>query len=1085
MTVNIGALHISLTFDASNFTRGVLDTQHAIADLGKEIGAQLKEIQTKVRNFGVGLTAGISLPFGAMVAIAGKSAGAFEAAMNRIEAALGNARPEQLKALADAAKELGPAVGRTALEAAEGIEALALAGLNAESILGGALKATLTLAAANNSELAPAAALVTDVLAQFAKTSRELPHIVDLVTGALDSSKFSFIDYQQAISQAGGVAGSVGVSFEDFNVAIAATATQFASGSDAGTSFKSFLSSLNPKSKEAAYTMEVLAKRIGETGNLFFTASGDMKSVADIADVLRKSLGGLSEQSRSEALTNLFGADGMRTAIGLLKQGSEGIKRFQDQIAQGSAADKLATQMSGLEAANKRLAASWDALKLALGEAGIVGALTALANGLRGVAQAIADLPPWVLKAGLAFAAFASTIGPMLVILSGMSKFLLPLVAARFGTLGIVISAVISPVTTIIALIGTALVKAVLSATFALLGLSAGWVAAAGPIAIVIVGLGLLIAETYRTAKAEGVYAKALEESEKAKAEAEEAALSLALATGKARKESIENAKQLVREKGALLETAKANLIAAKAALIKAKASAQASTMETTRDRGGWASVGQSLANRKAVGQAEANLRAAIKAGTDMSEAVQKLVRDIKDAEASSAGSENVDFTPPGRDPKGRTAHGKTAAEIEADYKQEMSRLRIEELNARLALTTDVEKRAELQKQILQEEYNGRAAEIMNNKDFNPAQKADQIKALQKLYSSDEMKGPWEGGDWVASGGGLYNRAQAKELEERQRALAEDALSREAETLRAEADLIKSRQGRLAIEREILDLSEKEARSKLEGQIAAGQIADAAKERAQLERRLAASRAGVERDYQSPGQKYVDGLTLSAEQAADAIEEIKLRGLDNLTDGLTAAITGAGSLADAFKNMARSIINDLARIAIQQSIIKPLAESLFGAGSSGIGGGGGGGLFGSIAGALGGLFGGGSGGTAGSFSMGADGFLSMGSAPVLPGMATGGSFRIPGLPGVDMNTLGINGNPIARVSAGEMLTVTPKGGFGGGRHTINMPITINAPGADAAALGRLQGEVRGLKSSLPGMILNTVAEGRKRINHQY
>ena len=56
-----------------------------------------------------------------------------------------------------------------------------------------------------------------------------------------------------------------------------------------------------------------------------------------------------------------------------------------------------------------------------------------------------------------------------------------------------------------------------------------------------------------------------------------------------------------------------------------------------------------------------------------------------------------------------------------------------------------------------------------------------------------------------------------------------------------------------------------------------------------------------------------------------------------------------------FKNVASQIVADLLRIAIQQAVIRPLAESLFG------GGGGGGGLFGSI----GKIFGGGTGGFGG------------------------------------------------------------------------------------------------------------------------
>lgn len=43
----------------------------------------------------------------------------------------------------------------------------------------------------------------------------------------------------------------------------------------------------------------------------------------------------------------------------------------------------------------------------------------------------------------------------------------------------------------------------------------------------------------------------------------------------------------------------------------------------------------------------------------------------------------------------------------------------------------------------------------------------------------------------------------------------------------------------------------------------------------------------------------------------------------------------------------------------------------------------------------------------------------------LPGFATGGSFQFGGMPGIDRNILSLNGNPIARVSKGEIANIQP------------------------------------------------------------
>ena len=59
-----------------------------------------------------------------------------------------------------------------------------------------------------------------------------------------------------------------------------------------------------------------------------------------------------------------------------------------------------------------------------------------------------------------------------------------------------------------------------------------------------------------------------------------------------------------------------------------------------------------------------------------------------------------------------------------------------------------------------------------------------------------------------------------------------------------------------------------------------------------------------------------------------AISDISNKGMKSFEDALVGIIDGTKSAKDAFKDMARSIINDLIRMAIQQSITGPLASAL-------------------------------------------------------------------------------------------------------------------------------------------------------------
>ena len=61
-----------------------------------------------------------------------------------------------------------------------------------------------------------------------------------------------------------------------------------------------------------------------------------------------------------------------------------------------------------------------------------------------------------------------------------------------------------------------------------------------------------------------------------------------------------------------------------------------------------------------------------------------------------------------------------------------------------------------------------------------------------------------------------------------------------------------------------------------------------------------------------------------------AISDIAEKGMGKLEDSLMSVIDGTKSAKDAFKDMARSIVNDLLRMAIQQSITGPIANALGG-----------------------------------------------------------------------------------------------------------------------------------------------------------
>jgi hypothetical protein len=85
-------------------------------------------------------------------------------------------------------------------------------------------------------------------------------------------------------------------------------------------------------------------------------------------------------------------------------------------------------------------------------------------------------------------------------------------------------------------------------------------------------------------------------------------------------------------------------------------------------------------------------------------------------------------------------------------------------------------------------------------------------------------------------------------------------------------------------------------------------------------------------------QAYLPGLKqleLDAANTRKGLDTLATQSLNTLADGFADVIVGTKSLADAFKSMTESILRDLVRLALRQTIIGPLAGALSSAFGSG------------------------------------------------------------------------------------------------------------------------------------------------------
>lgn len=309
---------------------------------------------------------GAGAALGAPIAVLTDSLGKamdFEAQMSSIQALTG-ATAQQMQQMQTLALQMGAKTKYSALEAAQGIEELLKAGLTPAQVQAGGLEAALNLAAAGGLQLADAAEIMSTALNTFQRDGLSASKAADILAGTANASATSVEELRYSLAAVGSVAAGVGLSFQDTAAALGLFANNGLKGSDAGTSLKTMLTYLIPQSKQAENEMRKLGIITADGANRFFDASGKIKSMADIAQVLQDALKGLTEEQRLNALQTMFGTDAIRGANILFKEGAQGVKEFTTEMLNVTALDVARQKMNNAAGAVEQFQGAIETLQI-------------------------------------------------------------------------------------------------------------------------------------------------------------------------------------------------------------------------------------------------------------------------------------------------------------------------------------------------------------------------------------------------------------------------------------------------------------------------------------------------------------------------------------------------------------------------------------------------------------------------------------------------------------------------------------------------------------------------------------------------
>lgn len=169
-------------------------------------------------------------------------------------------------------------------------------------------------------------------------------------------------------------------------------------------------------------------------------------------------------------------------------------------------------------------------------------------------------------------------------------------------------------------------------------------------------------------------------------------------------------------------------------------------------------------------------------------------------------------------------------------------------------------------------------------------------------------------------------------------ATAQQSLDIQIASAQIETDMARTLADRREIELRILDLQDKREKQIQQAVLDDPRSTEGERTRARaaigaVDATAGARRQQVQTRNASPLEGYRDQLTRAADDIDVALENVGVSAFRGLEDSMLSVIDGTRSVGDAFGDMAKSIISDLARIAIQAAILKAVETVLPGAGS--------------------------------------------------------------------------------------------------------------------------------------------------------
>ena len=448
-----------LSFDDSEFGSGVKKSENSITSLGKTIAGVV--------------SAGAILKLGKDAITTGMN---FDSAMSQVAATMGltqdeiNSTDGVFQKLRTTALDMGSSTKFSASEAAEGLNYLAMSGMDADTMMK-ALPITLQMAGASGIDLATTCDKLTNIMSALGLASKDsttymnnMGTVTDVFALTSTKANTDVMGLYESISQVGATARVMQNPLSELSIATGILADNDIQASEAGTILRNLLLSLTAPTDSAKKAMD-------ELGFSAFDTNGELRPMQDILQELNEKFSQMTTEEKMNIMNKIFNKTDLKGINALL--GESGDRWDELEIAidncEGSAEQMYKTQNDNLKGSLTELSSAVEGLKIAISDKltpvirPVVEAITKFAQEITKVIQGAEDANPVLealamvltILAGAFVAVKISSFISSLVSMVGALVLTIQTAGGLTGALGLLSGAMnINPITLIIGAIG-------------------------------------------------------------------------------------------------------------------------------------------------------------------------------------------------------------------------------------------------------------------------------------------------------------------------------------------------------------------------------------------------------------------------------------------------------------------------------------------------------------------------------------------------------------------------------------------------------------------------------------------------------